>query len=77
MIINNDSNIKISNNNGDDNNNNYVIIKRIRNAKIIKLFVVALNVTEELAKKNYFLTKISKLNILLKIETANKYSLTG
>ena len=76
MIINNGSNIKINNNNGDDNNN-YVIIKRIRNAKIIKLFVVTLNVTEELVKKNYFLMKISKLNILLKIETANQYSLTG
>ena len=76
MVINNDNNNnKINNNNGDENKNNYVI-KWIRNAKIIKLFVVTLNVTEELAKKNYFLTKILKLNILLKIETANQYSLT-
>ena len=47
MIINNYNN----NNNGDDKSNNDVIIKLIKNAKIIKLFVITFLVTEELAQK--------------------------
>ena len=48
------------NNNGDDNNNNYVIMKLIKNAKIIKLFIIFL-LTEELAQKSILFLVISKL----------------
>ena len=40
-----------NNNNGDDKNNNDVIIKLIKNAKILKLFVITFLFTEELAQK--------------------------
>ena len=51
-------------NKNDDKNNNDLIIKLIKNIKIIKLFVITFLVMEELAQNKLFLTltKIPKLS---------------
>ena len=63
MIIKNYNNNN-NNKNGDDKNDNDVIIKLIKKAKIIKLFVITFLVTEQLAQNKLFLilTKIPKLS---------------
>ena len=60
MIIKNYNNNN-NNKNGDDKNDNDVIIKLIKNAKIVKLFATFL-VTEELAQNKLFLILIKNQN---------------
>ena len=55
---------------------NDVIIKLVKNANIIKLFLIIFLVTVELAQKKLFLNQNTKTKYLLKVKTVSRCSLT-
>ena len=55
---------------------NDVIIKLVKNANIIKLFLIIFLVTEKLAQKKLFLNQNTKTKYLLKVKTVSRCSLT-